>query len=81
MIRLALIGASALLLTTSSADAQGRAPQKAAAPDSVMKSTIAKNPKTKSTLSARFGLIRRTTTTTPAKPTAPTSVSEIKPGK
>ena len=78
MIRLAITGFAAVVLATSPANAQGRAPQKAVAPDSVMKSMIAKSPKSRGSLSSRFGMVRRTSTT-PAKPVAPTSVHEIKP--
>jgi hypothetical protein len=78
MIRAALVGFAAVMLTTSAASAQGRAPQKAVAPDSVMKSMIVKNPKSKGSLSSRFGMVRRAATT-PAKPLPPTSVREIKP--
>lgn len=77
MIRFALIGVAALFVTTSSANAQGRPAQKVATPDSVMKSMIVKSPKSKGTLSSRFGMVRRTATTS-TKPHAPTSVREIK---
>jgi len=77
IIRFTLLGCATFFFGASPAYAQGRTPQKATAPDSVMKSMIVKNPKNKSTLAARFGMTRRTVTT-PAQPSAPTSVREIK---
>jgi hypothetical protein len=78
--RIAFIGAATLVLSASSANAQGRPPQQVVLSEAVMKSMVANKPKSKTPLAARAGIVRRASVvaTKPEK-AAPTSVQEIKP--
>jgi hypothetical protein len=79
-IRNLLIGAATLVLAASSASAQGRSPQKVVLSEAVMKSMAANKPKSKTPLTARVGMVRRSSVvaTKPGQ-AAPTSVREISP--
>ena len=79
-IRIAIIGAATLILAASSANAQGRPPQRIVLSDAVMKSMVAHKPKSKTPLTARVGMVRHSRAV-PTKPdqAAPTSVREISP--
>ncbi|HYN80174.1 MAG TPA: hypothetical protein VES88_01620 [Gemmatimonadaceae bacterium] len=79
-IRIAIIGAAVLVLSASSATAQGKPPQQVVLSKAVMKSMVASKPKSKIPLTARVGMVRqsRVLATKPAQG-APTSVREIKP--
>jgi hypothetical protein len=79
-IRIAIIGAAALVLSASPATAQGKPPQQVVLSKAVMKSMVASKPKSKIPLTTRFGMVRQSrVTATKSVPTAPTSVREIKP--
>ncbi len=79
-IRIAFIGAATLVLSTSSADAQGRQPQQVVLSEAVMKSMVANKPKSKTPLTARLAM-RRQSSVVATKPgqAAPTAVREISP--
>ncbi|MDP9177012.1 MAG: hypothetical protein M3O61_04975 [Gemmatimonadota bacterium] len=79
-IRIAFIGAAALVLSASSASAQGRPPQEVVLSKAVMKSMVANKPKSKTPLTARVGMVRqsRVVATKPGQ-AAPTSVRAISP--
>jgi hypothetical protein len=80
MIRFVVLGAIALAASGTQAAAQGRPPQQAVVPDSVMKSMTAKKPRTKTALGARVGMVRNAgPAAKPVAGAAPTSVKEIKP--
>lgn len=78
-IRIAFIGAATLVLSASSAKAQGR-PQQVVLSEAVMKSMVANKPKSKTPLTARLGMVRQSSVvaTKPGQ-AAPTSVREISP--
>lgn len=85
-IGIALIGAAALVLSASSATAQGKAPQPPQPPQqvvlsaAVMKSMVASKPKSKIPLTARVGMVRQSrVTATKAVQGGPTSVRAIRP--
>ncbi|MEO5580905.1 MAG: hypothetical protein ABIR58_09610, partial [Gemmatimonadaceae bacterium] len=59
IIRIAFIGAATLVLSASSAKAQGRPPQQVVLSEAVMKSMVAHKPKSKTPLTARLGMVRR----------------------
>jgi len=77
-IRYASIAAVSLVLSASSATAQGRPPGRVVLSEAVMKSMIANKPKSKTPLAARVGMVGRSSVA-PAKPghAAPTSVREV----
>ena len=79
-IRIAFIGAASLVLSASSARAQGRPPQRVVLSEAVMKSMVANKPRSKTPLTDRLGMVRKSggVTTKPSK-AAPTSVGEIIP--
>ena len=81
-IRIAFIAAAALVLSASSAQAQaqGRPRQQVVLSEAVLKSMVANKPKSKTALTARFGMVRKSgvVATKPGQ-AAPTSVSEIRP--
>ncbi len=80
-IRIALIAALALAFSAGSANAQGRAPQHVVLSESVLKAMTAQKPKTKTHLTERMQMMRRSNVSSAApKPGqfAPTSVREIK---
>jgi hypothetical protein len=78
-IRIAFIGAATLVLSASSVNAQGRPPKQVVISEAAMKSMVANKPKSKTPLTARMGMVRRSHIVA-AKPgqAAPTSVREIK---
>jgi hypothetical protein len=80
IIRIAFIAAATLVLPASSANAQGRPAQPVVLSPAVMKSMIANKSKSKTPLTARVGMVRRSSVvaTTPGQ-AAPTSVREIRP--
>jgi hypothetical protein len=79
-IRIALIGAATLILSASSANAQGRPPQQVVLSEAVMKSMVANKPKSKTPLTARVGMVRQwSVVATKPGQAAPTSVREISP--
>jgi len=80
IIRIALIGAVTLVLAASSAGSQGRPPQQVVLTEAAMKSMAASKPKSKTPLTSRVGIVRRSTAATAKAGNAgPTSVREIKP--
>jgi len=79
-VRIAFIGAVTLVLSASSARAQGRPSQQVVLSEAVMKSMIANKPKSKTPLGSRLGMVRRSSVAAPApRQAAPTSVREISP--
>ncbi len=79
-IRIAFIGAVTLVLSASSAAAQGRPPQQVVVSDAAMKSIVANKPKSKTSLTARVGMVRRSAVVAAKSGReAPTSVREITP--
>lgn len=79
-IRLAFIGAATLALLSSAANAQVRPAQQVVVSEAVMKSIVANKPKSKTPLTARVGMVRRSrVAATKAGQEAPTSVREITP--
>ena len=79
-IRTAFIGAATLILSASSANAQGRVPQQVVVSKAVMKSMVANKPKSKTPLGSRDGMVRKSrVAATPPGTAAPTSVREISP--
>jgi hypothetical protein len=78
--RIFFVGAAALILSASSAGAQGQPQKQVVISKAVLKSMVANKPKTKKPLGARAGLVRRSSVVA-AKPekAAPTSVRAIKP--
>jgi len=79
-IRTVIIGAAALVLSASSATAQGKPPQQVVLSQAVMKSMVASKPKSKIPLTARVGMIRQSRVlATKAAQGAPTSVRAISP--
>jgi len=78
-IRTVIIGAAALVLSASSATAQGKPPQQVVLSQAVMKSMVASKPKSKIPLTARVGMIRQSRgAAAKAGQAAPTSVAEIR---
>ncbi len=79
-LKTAFLGAATLVLSASSATAQGRPPQRVVLSEAVLKSMVAHKPKSKTALSARLGMVRRSSVmaTKPGQ-AAPTSVREISP--
>jgi hypothetical protein len=79
-IRIAFIAAATLVLSASSANAQGRPRQQVVLSEAVLKSMIANKPKSKTPLTARVGMVRRSSVvaTKPGQ-AAPASVREITP--
>ena len=79
-IRTVIIGAAALVLSASSATAQGKPPQQVVLSKAVLKSMLASKPKSKIPLTARVGMVRQSRIlAAKATQVAPTSVREIKP--
>jgi len=79
-IRIAIIGAAALVLSASPATAQGKPPQQVVLSQAVMKSMVASKPKSKIPLTARVGMIRQSRVlATKAAQGGPTSVRAISP--
>ena len=76
-IRIAILGAATLVLSASSASAQGRPPQQVVLSRAVMKSMVANKPKSKTPLTARVGMVRQSSVvaTKPGQ-AAPTSVRQ-----
>jgi hypothetical protein len=80
IIRIVFIGATAFLLSSSTAASQVRPPQQIVLSEGVMKSIVANKPKTKTPLTAKVGMVRRSSV--PAAKSgsaAPTSVGQIGP--
>ena len=79
-IRTAFIAAATLVFLASSASAQGKPPQQIVLSKAVMKSMIANKPKSKTPLTARLGMVQRSSAvaTKPGQ-AAPTSVREVSP--
>ena len=79
-IRIAFIAAATLVLAASSANAQARAPQRVVLSETVMKSMVANKPKSKASLAARIGMVRKSgLVATGSGQAAPTSVREVNP--
>ena len=79
-IRTVIIGAAALVLSASSATAQGKPPQQVVLSKAVLKSMVASKPKSKIPLTARVGMVRQSRIlAAKATQAAPTSVREIRP--
>jgi len=77
-IRIAFIGAATPVLSVSSDNAQGRPAQQVVLSQTVMKSMVANKPKSKTLLTTRVGMIRRSSVVaTKSAKAAPTSVREI----
>ena len=79
IIRIAFIGAAAaLILSPSSAGAQGQTQKQVVISKAVLKSMVANKPKSKTPLGARAGIVRRlTVAAAKSGKEAPTSVREI----
>lgn len=78
-IRIFLIGAATLVLSASSAASQGQPPQQVVISKAVMKSMVANKPKSKTPLTARVGMVRRSRAVTTPTQASPTSVEEVRP--
>jgi hypothetical protein len=80
ILRITFIAAATLVVSASSAKAQGRPTQQVVLSEAVMKSMIASKSKSKTPLTARVGMVRRSGVVA-AKPgqAAPTSVRQISP--
>jgi len=79
-IRIAFIGAAALILSGSSAQAQKRPPQQVVLSKAVVNSMTASKSKSKAPLTARLGMVRKSSVVvTKSGQTAPTSVRQISP--
>ena len=78
--RIAFIGAAAFVLSATSAASQVRPQQQVVLPEGVLKSIAANKPKTKTPLTAKVGMVRRSSIAAPKSgPAAPTSVGQISP--
>lgn len=82
-IRFAFIGAGIFVAALTPAGAQGRPPQQQVVlSEAVLKSMTANRPKSKTPLTARVGMVRRSSIAAAKKsPAAPTAVREISPTK
>jgi len=79
-IRIAFVGAAAFMLSSSSAASQVRPPQQVVLSEGVMKSMVANKPKMKTPLTAKVGMVRRSSiVAAKAGTAAPTSVGQISP--
>ena len=80
IIRFAFAGAAAFLVSSSTAAAQVRPPQQVVLSEAVMKSIVANKPRTKTPLTGKLGMVRRSTViAAKSGPAAPTSVGQIIP--
>ena len=80
IMRIAFIGTAAFLLSPSAAAAQVRTPQQVVLSEGVLKSIVANKPKTKTPLTAKVGMVRRSSVAAAKSgPAAPTSVGQISP--
>jgi hypothetical protein len=76
--RIAFIVVKTLIMSASSANAQGRPPQRVVLSQDVMKAMVANKPKSKASLTARLGMVRRSNVAATApERAAATSVREI----
>lgn len=77
-IRAVFIGAIALVLSATSASAQGQPQKQVVISKAVLKSMVANKPKTKRPLGARAGIVRRASVVaTKPENAAPTSVHAV----
>jgi hypothetical protein len=78
IIRTAFIGAVALVLSAASAGAQGQSQKQIVISKPVLKSMVANKPKSKTSLGAKIGMVKRKNAN-PVKQNgaAPTSVREV----
>jgi hypothetical protein len=81
--RILFVGAAALILSASSAGAQGQSAKPVVLSKAVMKSMVSNKPKTKKPLGVRAGLVRSNVAAIKPANAAPTSVRAVKqaPGK
>lgn len=74
------MGVATLVLSASTASAQGRPPQRVVLSEAVMKSMVANKPKSKAPLTARLGMVRRSgAVAAKSVQSAPTSVRQTNP--